>query len=105
MSQTQIHDTGIFQTPNAAKYLRQLCKHFGHKIDVQLDEATPEAPTATLTFDRGPITLTADATQLTATVTGPNSDELATARYIIDKHLERFAFREAFTTMTWAASA
>lgn len=101
---THLSDTGRFDTPHAAKYLRQLCKHFGHKIDVTLDETTPDAPGATLTFGMGPATLKADAQTLTAHVTAPDYDALAQARHIVDKHLERFAFREEFTQMAWDSS-
>ena len=29
--------TGFYQTENGSKYLQQLCKHFGHKIETSYD--------------------------------------------------------------------
>lgn len=33
-----LQQTGTFMTPNASKYLQQLCKHFAHKVAVVFDE-------------------------------------------------------------------
>ena len=38
-----MREIGTFTTPNASKYLQQLCKHFAHKVDVEYDETRGKA--------------------------------------------------------------
>lgn len=84
------------ETPNGSKYLQQLCKHFGHKTEV---EFTPFQGHVQLS--PGPLDLTADSTGLDVTVTAVDSDGLDRARDIVDRHLKRFAFREEFEHLDW----
>lgn len=91
-----LKDTGHFNSPNAAKYLEQLCKHFAHKVEVTRNEDS-----STVDFVMGPSTLTASDTVLTIEVSGSNAEELGEAREVIDKHLARFAHREGFDNMDW----
>ena len=90
--------TGRFETTHGARYLQQLCKHFAHKIDVSYD-----AQDGRLALMTGPARLHADATGLSAEITAEDDAGLDRARQVIDKHLERFAFRESFTGMDWQA--
>ncbi|OIQ28014.1 MAG: hypothetical protein BM562_13660 [Alphaproteobacteria bacterium MedPE-SWcel] len=83
-------------TPNAKKYLQQLCKHFGHKVDVTFDETQGR-----ICFPFGPVHLTATETTLQADLTGEDEETLSRARQVIDSHLERFAFREGFYELNW----
>lgn len=87
---------GTFQTQNASKYLQQLCKHFAHKIEVEYTatEGTAEFPGGTAKFLADDTTLTVDFA-----LKGP--ENVPNAKMVIDKHLERFAFRENFTEMNW----
>ncbi|NRA98426.1 MAG: DUF2218 domain-containing protein [Rhodobacteraceae bacterium] len=76
------------QTPHAQKYLRQLAKHFAHKIPVtQSDNA------AHLSFPFGACDLTASPAELCLTVTSEFVD-LPRAERVVGDHLSRFAFRE-----------
>ncbi|WP_238368647.1 DUF2218 domain-containing protein [Mesobacterium pallidum] len=88
--------SGRFDTEHGSRYLQQLCKHFAHKIEVSFD-----AHDGTLALMTGPVRLHADDTGLVAEVTAEDDAGLERARHVIDKHLERFAFREAFTGMDW----
>lgn len=92
----QLAQRGHFETPNASRYMQQLCKHFAHKIEVEYDEHAASAALST-----GPVGMTASATALEIRVTAHDAAGLAQARGVIDKHLARFAFREGFETMTW----
>lgn len=94
----QLRSTGTFETPNAAKYLAQLCKHFAHKV-----EASHTDQTGHVALPMGLCRLWAEAGQLRIEVTGEDDAALSKARQVIDSHLERFAFREDFTQMNWAA--
>lgn len=97
--QANLDDQGCFPTANASKYLKQLCKHFGHKVEVTFDERQGQVALAP-----GPVTLEARDSELLVTVSALDAEGLATARRVIDSHLERFAFREGFSSMTWSRS-
>ncbi|MEO5613618.1 MAG: DUF2218 domain-containing protein [Cypionkella sp.] len=87
---------GTFATPNASKYLQQLCKHFAHKIEVSFDETSGRIP-----FTLGVAEVRATAEALEVQFAEVVDDRRADAKSVIDKHLERFAFREGFTAMEW----
>ncbi|GAB4263792.1 MAG: DUF2218 domain-containing protein [Pararhodobacter sp.] len=91
---------GTFQTANASRYLQQLCKHFGHKLPVAFDETQ-----GTITFPMGTARLAATPEALVVDFTVDDPEARERARHVIDKHLQRFAFREGFEAMTWAAPA
>jgi hypothetical protein len=88
--------TGTFATPNGSKYLQQLCKHFGHKIEVEFTETD-----GTCAFDMGKAIMHADASGLSVRFELDGPEHVDRAHHVIDKHLERFAFREDFTGMIW----
>lgn len=87
-----------WKTENGSKYLQQLCKHFGHKIEVAFTETE-----ATIPFPFGPAALRADEGGLWIEVSGEDDETLTRAKGVIDSHLARFAFREEFEHMPWAA--
>lgn len=93
--------TGTYATPNGAKYIRQMCKHFAHQIETSLDETDAGAPEGRLRFAMGTAHLSTDATTLTVRFELENDDAFEGAQHVIDEHLERFAFREGFKHMDW----
>lgn len=90
--------TGTFATENASKYLQQLCKHFAHKIDVEF-----AADHGTCNFEFGAAKLTATNDELIVKFELVDKSATESAHMVIEKHLERFAFREGFTRMKWSA--
>lgn len=98
MPDALLREVGTFPTAHASKYLQQLCKHFAHKIEVCYDAETGQASLPT-----GPASLEAGAEMLTVVISGADEEALKRARFIIDDHLKRFAFREEFTEMDWRA--
>ena len=90
--------TGTFHTPHAAKYLGQMCKHFAHKIEVE-----QSGNQGTIQFVFGPAHLRAKDSALTVRFDLASDTDTDSAKDVIDRHLERFAFREGFTTMSWSA--
>lgn len=84
------------KTAHGSKYLQQLCKHFGHKIETEFTETLGK-----ITFPFGPATLKADDTSLWIEVTAPDAEGIARAKDVVDRHLVRFAFREEFENMPW----
>lgn len=93
--------TGTFATPNGAKYIRQMCKHFAHEIETRVDETGDGGPSGQLRFAMGTAHLSADDTTLTVRFELENDDAFEGAQHVIDEHLERFAFREGFKRMDW----
>lgn len=85
-------------TDHAAKYLQQLCKHFGHKVPATF---TPTEGQVTLPF--GTCELAATDGTLSITVLGKTRD-LARLEQFVGDHLSRFAFREN-PTLTWQRAA
>ncbi|MGR3322641.1 MAG: DUF2218 domain-containing protein [Pseudooceanicola sp.] len=85
-----------FETPNAARYLQQLCKHFSHKVTVEYDETAGRAE-----LPPGPAILHADDTGLDIQISGPDEEGLIRAKFIVEDHLKRFAFREDPDDLTW----
>ena len=83
-------------TGNAAKYMQQVCKHWSHKLEVDLSEqkGVVKFPTAVATFDAG-----ADALQVT--IEGEDSEVVERMKGVVASHLDRFAFREAPLPFDW----
>ena len=88
--------TGTFETPNASRYLQQLCKHFGYKVEATFDETR-----GTITFPAARAEMEATPTLLTVALHVDGPEEVARMREVIDSHLKRFAFREAFLGLAW----
>jgi len=88
--------TGTYDTPNGSRYLQQLCKHFGHKVEANCTETSGFAA---LGF--GDATFAASDNVLTVSIALKDGEDPQDAQRMIDAHLARFAFREAFETMTW----
>jgi hypothetical protein len=87
--------TASVPTANAGKYMQQLCKHWSHKLEVDLSEqrGVVKFPTAIATFDAG-----ADALQVT--IEG-EENEVERMKGVVSSHLDRFAFREAPLLFEW----
>ncbi|SFR49586.1 DUF2218 domain-containing protein [Litoreibacter janthinus] len=76
-------------TTRASTYLQQLCKHFGHKVEVQFDPHSGH-----IKFPFGQCDLSTEQDSLVLTVTAENQADQTKIRSVIASHLERFAFRE-----------
>jgi hypothetical protein len=83
--------TATITTPNARRYLGQFCKHFAHKLQVELTESNT---TGQVTFPTGTVTLDATETALRLSLTAPEPDSLPALQDVVARHLIRFAFRE-----------
>ncbi|EYD74902.1 hypothetical protein Rumeso_03543 [Rubellimicrobium mesophilum DSM 19309] len=88
--------TGTYETPNASRYLQQLCKHFGHKVEASFDETS-----GTIAFPAATATLAATSSALSVALDVQDPGQVARMREVIDSHLKRFAFREEFEGMAW----
>jgi hypothetical protein len=92
--------TATLQTTNAKRYLGQFCKHFAHKLPVDLAETND---TGQVTFGHGTCNLTAAETALTLTIDAATQDETTNLQDVVTRHLVRFAFREP-VTLAWVAA-
>jgi hypothetical protein len=76
-------------TPNASRYLQQLCKHFQHKLPVAFDPHSGQ-----IAYAIGNCSLIAGDGALTLFLSAPDPDRLAQLQDVVVRHLLRFAFRE-----------
>lgn len=84
-------------TGSGGKYVQQLCKHWAHKLPVELD-----GDTGVVTFVGAMATMTADAEAINVTVRGEDREQVDRLKDVVAQHLDRFAFREAPLTYVWA---
>jgi hypothetical protein len=82
--------TAEIATPQAGRYLTQLCKHFQHKGPVTLHDASGH-----IGFSIGDCSLQAEAGILTLSLQSADAAQLVQLQDVIARHLLRFAFREA----------
>lgn len=78
------------KTPHASRYLQQLCKHFAHKV-----EATFGENEGRVFFSIGECAMRADGNDLHLAVIANGPQTLPDMKDVIERHLVRFAFREA----------
>ncbi len=86
-------------TENGWKYLQQLCKHWSHKLDVELGEKT-----GTVRFAEATATMSADEAGLTVAIEAASDEVLERMKGVVASHLDRFAFREAPLPFEWRAA-
>lgn len=79
-------------TPNASRYLQQLCKHWSHKFEVTFDTCCGRVPFS----DSARLMLKANGDILSLQLDAP-ADRLPTLEDVVADHLKRFAFKEDLT--------
>lgn len=84
------------QTVNAAVYIKKLCKHFAHKIEVSYRDGVAQCQ-----FPTGTATMKAIGGVLTFEVFAESVDALETGKFIIEDHFMRFSKKENFEKLTW----
>lgn len=94
MIATQAH----VPTSSGSKYLQQLCKHWGHKLDVEFSERR-----GVVRFPTAVATLEADADALNVTIEAADAETVERMKGVVASHLDRFAFREAPLPFDWSA--
>ncbi|PHQ86860.1 MAG: 2,4-dihydroxyhept-2-ene-1,7-dioic acid aldolase [Thalassobium sp.] len=78
-----------FRTEQAKRYLGTLCKHFSHKVPVELD-----GNSGRIELPFGQCELDASGDGLNMKVSAETKADLDKTAQVIASHLERFAFRE-----------
>jgi hypothetical protein len=82
-------------TAKPAPYMRQLCKHFGDKVDTGFD-----ADSGHIQFEFGRCELVARSGELELSVSAADEPDLERMEHVIGSHLERFGKRDKLT-VTW----
>lgn len=89
--------TAHMRTAHGAKYIRQLCKHWAHKLEVeQVDDQ------GRVRFERGTATMSATVDDLTVTIEAEDEATAEQLKDVVARHLNRFAFREAPLPFQWS---
>lgn len=86
-----------FETPNASRYLQQLCKHFGHKVDAEYTETEGK-----VSFPVGQLDLAASDDRLDFIAQSDDAQGLEKTKAVVEDHIIRFAFREKLTGLSWS---
>ena len=84
-------------TANSAKYIQQLCKHWSHRLEVDLADQK-----GVVKFPDGVATLEAGADALLVTLEAEASEKVERLKGVVASHLDRFAFREAPLKFDWS---
>ena len=93
-------------TAHGSRYLQQLCKHWAHNLAVEFD-----AERGKVTFPRdargadwpgdGIFTMAAGPEALECRIEASAPGQLEALKGAVQRHLDRFAFREAPLTFDW----
>lgn len=98
--------TAVVPTENGSRYLQQLCKHWSHNMEVEFD-----AHNARVVFPKNArgadwpgdaiFTMAAGDMALTCRIEATSDGQLQGLKGAVEKHLERFAFREGELAFAW----
>jgi uncharacterized protein len=89
--------TAHVPTTDAAKYIQDLCKHWSHRLRVELEEGA-----GTVRFPDAVASMTAKASELVINVEADDAAMLDLIKGVVARHLDRFAFREAPLSFEWS---
>ena len=98
-TQDQITSTAHVPTAESARYMKQLCRHFAHRVPAVFDENEGE-----VTFEFGVCRLQAGPAELLLRANAPDPASLDRLEQVIGSHLERFAHRDGIT-VEWSRDA
>jgi hypothetical protein len=84
-------------TANASKYIQQLCKHWTHRLQVDLSEQK-----GVVRFPDAVVTLEAWPGDLSVTIDTQEKEAVERMKGVVASHLDRFAFREAPLKFDWS---
>ena len=100
MSEAPVIVHGLARCEKPEKYIQQLVKHWGHKMATAYDEGDGMG---TFPFsDLENAVMTARPEGIAVTLTTPDAERSQHMRGVIERHIDRFAFREAPLTYEWS---
>jgi hypothetical protein len=83
-------------TAHGAKYVKQLCSHWAHKLEVEQSDGF-----GLVRFPAAAATMRAAEKALTVTIGAEDEPTLERMKSVLATHLDRFAFREAPLPFDW----
>ena len=83
-------------TEKPVPYMRQLCKHFGHRVDASFDDDS-----GYIQFEFGRCELHAADGELRMTVSAGDDESRQRMQDVIGSHLERFGKRDGLS-VAWS---
>lgn len=86
----------VVSTESGWKYLQQLCKHWAHKLEVELTDQK-----GVVKFAEATAVMTSDPKALTVEIEAVSDEVLERMKGVVSSHLDRFAFREAPLPFDW----
>ena len=89
--------TARVPTTSGAKYLTQLCKHWSHKLPVELTDGR-----GLVKFESASAEMRATPEDLTVKIEAEDPETLERMKGVVARHLDRFAFREAPLPFIWS---
>ena len=90
---------GFTRCEKPERYIKQLVSHWGHKMATSFDEG--DGMGSFPFSDTTSAVMTARPEGVAITLTTANHEENVRMRGVIERHLDRFAFREAPLTYQW----
>lgn len=91
---------GLAKCAKPERYIQQLVSHWGHKYATAYDEGDGMG---TFPFsDTENAVMTARPEGIAVILTTPDADRSEHIRGVIERHIDRFAFREAPLTYEWS---
>lgn len=98
--------TARVPTEKGSRYLQQLCKHWSHNLEVEYDPGRGAVtfPASGKSGDwTGPavFTMEAGADTLECRIEASEEKQLEVLKGVVERHLDRFAFREAPLHFDW----
>ena len=79
-------------TDEPARFMKQLCRHFGHKLAVEFDDKH-----GSIVFAAGRCDLSAEAEALELVASSDSEEGAARVAEVIGSHLTRFGFKSGLT--------
>lgn len=103
---SEFSGTARVPTAQGSRYLQQLCKHWAHNLAVEFDAAQGrvvfprDARGADYPGD-GVATMVAEDDVLVVRVEASSGEQLEALKGVLERHLDRFAFREGPLAFDW----
>ena len=92
--------TGFAPCEKPERYIQQLVSHWGHKYATSYDAGTGAFPFS----DTEHATMAVAEGGIAITLSTAEADRNIHMRGVIERHIDRFAFREAPLSYEWTAS-
>lgn len=89
--------TGFAACESPERYIRQLVSHWGHKMPSSFADGVGVFPFDDLLH----VTMKAHKVGIAITLQAPDAEENLRMRGVIERHIDRFAFREAPLNYEW----